>query len=359
MEETKQQQAEKRLRFAAQSIGKVNLPSSLLADIVGKAENELEKRSEDPEIISIHDIKKDIEQCEDDYGKFGKNALATGLEIIDKMIGGLKPAEVTLICANSNVGKSWLCSDMAICCSYQVPTLFITLEMRAEVLGTRMKIYLDKVNGKREDWDDMCQLYFQKAKTLDYRNIKKLFEVAEENGIKAVFIDYLQYLGVGMEAKEMAKISRMFHELGLTYNIPIVIVASLRKDSIVSKRKWYETDENDVSGVGAIVYDCDNLLCCGRTDPETDEYTPEHFWVKHIKSRNMPVDRTYPFGKMKWDGGCITNDEEWNNKVGKYYGNIDSKPEETNLKGDDWTKGIDTDKIKNITRFEAMKLGLK
>ena len=73
----------------------------------------------------------------------------------------------------------------------------------------------------------------------------------------------------------------------------------------------------------------------------------------------MPVDRTYPFGKMKWDGGCITNDEEWNNKVGKYYGHIDSKPEETNLKGDDWTKDIDTDKIKNITRFEAMKLGLK
>ena len=361
----KNEQAEKRLRFAAKAIGEADLPSSLLADIMGKAETELEKRSEDPELISIHDLKEDIEQTVKDYGQFGKNALTTGLDIVDKMIGGLKPAEVTLICANSNVGKSWLCSDMAVICSAQAPTLFITLEMRAEVLGARMKIFIDKYNGKEsDDWDGEFDLYFQKAKTLDYRNIKKLFEKASEQGIKAVFIDYLQYLGVGMEAREMAKISRMFHELALVHNIPIVIVASLRKDSIMNKRKWFETDENDVSGVGAIVYDCDNLLCAGRTDPENDEYTPDAFWVKHIKSRNMPVDRSYPFGKMKWDGGCITNDEEWFNEIGQYYGGIESRPikrtkdEPAKQTEMDWTAGITDDKIESISEFEMRKKGL-
>ena len=363
-EKTADEKAESRLRFAAKAIGQADLPSSLLADIMGKAETELEKRSEDPELISIHDLKADIEEAEKDYGMFGKNALTTGLDIIDKMIGGLKPAEVTLICANSNVGKSWLCSDMAVIASCQAPTLFITLEMRAEVLGARMKIFLDKFNGEKLDnWDSDMNLYFQKAKTLDYRNIKKLFEKAEEQGIKAVFIDYLQYLGVGMEAKEMAKISRMFHELALTYNIPIVIVASLRKDSIVNKRKWFETDENDVNGVGAIVYDCDNLLCAGRTNPENDEYEPSAFWVKHIKSRNMPVDRSFPFGKMKWDGGCITNDDEWMESVGKFYGNIESRPiqrkaDNPEAKEEDWTAGITDDKIENISEFEMRKRGL-
>lgn len=372
----KNEQAEKRLRFAAKAIGDADLPSALLADIIGKAEGELEKRSEDPELISIHELKEDIENTVKDYGEFGKNALTTGLQIIDKMIGGLKPAEVTLICANSNVGKSWLCSDMAVMCSAQAPTLFITLEMRAEVLGARMKIFIDKFNGEEtEDWDGEFDLYFQKAKTLDYRNIKKLFEKASDKGIKAVFIDYLQYLGVGMEAREMAKISRMFHELALVHNIPIVIVASLRKDSIMNKRKWYETDENDVSGVGAIVYDCDNLLCAGRTNPENDEYQPDAFWVKHIKSRNMPVDRTFPFGKMKWDGGCITDDEEWWEEIGKHYGGIESRPikrtQETPKKTEanpnesqknpeqlDWTADITDDKIENISRFEMMKKGL-
>ena len=136
-------------------------------------------------------------------------------------------------------------------------------------------------------------------------------------------------------------------------------MASLRKDSIVNKRKWFETDENDVNGVGAIVYDCDNLLCAGRTNPENDEYEPSAFWVKHIKSRNMPVDRSFPFGKMKWDGGCITNDDEWFNEVGKFYGNIESRPIQRKADKEDWTADITDDKIKSISKFEMMKMGMK
>lgn len=357
-----------RLKFAAKAIGKVDVPSALLADIAGMAEGELEKRAEEPEIISIQELKEDIETASADYGKISKDSITTGLDIIDRMIGGLKPAEVTLVCANPNVGKSWLVSDMAIISAYQVPTLFITLEMRAEQLGARMKIYIDKVNGVDENWTDGCQMFFQKAKTLDYRNIKKLFEVASDKGIKAVFLDYLQYLGVGMEAKEMAKISRMFHEMALVYNIPIVIVASLRKDSNTNKRKWYDVDMFEISGVGAIAYDADNVLAVGRTDPADDHYTPEHIWVKHIKSRNMPIDGDYPYGKMIWNGGSIENDQDWNNEVGKYYGHSSDRPtiikvDNTKTKGkdkdvltkEDW---IPDDKdIKPMSEFEQRKLG--
>lgn len=361
MTEDKQAEAEKRLRFAAKAIGDVELPSSLLADIAGRAENELEKRAEDPELVSIKDLKADIEQASKDYGKFSSNSISTGLAIIDKMIGGLKPAEVTLVCANPNVGKSWLCSDMAVYCSYQTPTLFITLEMRAEQLGARMKIYIDKLfnNTEEDDWTEDCQLYFQKAKTLDYRNITKLFEKASEKGIKAVFLDYLQYLGVGMEAKEMAKISRMFHEMALVYNIPVVIVASLRKDTNTNKRKWYDVDMFEISGVGAIAYDADNVLAVGRTDPTSDEYTPQHMWVKHIKSRNMPIDGEFPYGKLMWDGGYIYDDVGWNKEVGQYYGNISSRPikVEHNPKPDDWAD-IKEEDIKQMTEFEQRKLGL-
>ena len=40
---TADEKAESRLRFAAKAIGQADLPSSLLADIMGKAETELEK----------------------------------------------------------------------------------------------------------------------------------------------------------------------------------------------------------------------------------------------------------------------------------------------------------------------------
>lgn len=354
-EESKQEQAEKRLRYAMKAIGEQELPTELLVDIVGRAENELEKQTEDPDLVSIQELKADIEEASASYGKFSKDSISTGLKIIDRMIGGLKPSEVTMICANPNVGKSWLCSDMAIFAAYQVPTLFITLEMRAEMLGARMKLFIDKVNGEQEDWTEDCKMYFQKAKTLDYRNIKKLFEVADTKGIKVVFLDYLQYLGVGMEAKEMAKISRMFHELALIYNIPIVIVASLRKDTNTNKRKWYDVDMFEISGVGAIAYDADNVLAVGRTDPSTDEYTADSIWVKHIKSRNMPIDGDYPYGKMKWDGGSITDDEEWNEQYGKHYGHISSQPKV--VKAEDKADWLPDDKdIKEMSKFEYAKL---
>lgn len=357
MTESKEEQAERRLRFAAKSIGDVELPSSLLADIAGKATEELEKRSEDPELVSIKELKDDIEKASQDYGKFSESSLSTGLSILDKMIGGLKPAEVTMVCANPNVGKSWLVSDMAIFCAYQVPTLFITLEMRAEQLGARMKIYIDDQLGYKDgdDWTSDCELYFQKAKTLDYRSITKLFDKAVAKGVKAVFLDYLQYLGVGMEAKEMAKISRMFHELALVHNIPIVIVASLRKDTNTNKRKWYDVDMFEISGVGAIAYDADNVLAVGRTNPENDEYTPEHIWVKHIKSRNMPIDGEFPYGKMKWNGGTITDDEEWYNEVGKFYGHIKDAPKKIK-KEEDWLPKEED--IKPMTEFQQRQLGI-
>lgn len=373
-EESKSEQAEKRLRYAMKAIGEQELPTELLVDIVGRAENELDKQTEDPDLVSIQELKRDIEKAARDYGKMSAESISTGLAIIDKMIGGLKPAEVTMICANPNVGKSWLCSDMAIFCAYQVPTLFITLEMRAETLGARMKIFVDKLleMNKEEDWTQGCQMYFQKAKTLDYRNIKKLFEVASAKGVKAVFLDYLQYLGVGMEAKEMAKISRLFHELALIYNIPIVIVASLRKDTNYNKRKWFDVDMFEISGVGAISYDADNVLAVGRTDPADDTYTPEHIWVKHIKSRNMPIDGDYPYGKMKWDGGSITDDVEWNNEVGQYYGHSSSRPQvvsaesksksEVKVEIDKPQQTLDKEwmpqetEIKTMSKFEYAKL---
>ena len=64
---------------------------------------------------------------------------------------------------------------------------------------------------------------------------------------------------------------------------------------------------------------------------------------------------------MKWDGGCITNDDEWFNEVGKFYGNIESRPikRKAETKEEDWTADITDDKIKSISKFEMMKMGMK
>src|SRR5690606_14717693 len=127
--------------------------------------------------------------------------------------------------------------------------LFITLEMQPATLGARIKKMVGAETMSKLD------LYFQKTFKLDYRTVEPLIKNAYKNGVRAVFIDYLQYLGVGMKPDEVARISRMLSELTLTYNIPMVIVVSIRKQDTKSDKKWATTDLDDIMGTSAIGYD--------------------------------------------------------------------------------------------------------
>lgn len=345
-EEKIKRQQDGRLKMVMQELPE--LPSATLSFLATTAESELESRagefSESAGLLNIQDITEEIDEAEQTSGKFA--GLFTGLDLLDNVIGGLKPSETTLIAGQSNNGKSFTAAYMACAASLQVPTLFITLEMQPATLGARMRKMMP------EDFSYM-ELYFQKTFRLDYRTIEPLVKNAYNNGVRAVFIDYLQYLGVGMKPDEVAKISRMLSELSLTYNIPFVIVVSVRKQDSKSSKSWTDIGLEDIMGVSAIGYDADNVIAISRRDME-NEYDDSGIWVKHLKSRNMPVhygDGQYL--RFIFKDGRIEDDKEFNEDYRRQYlGEVEVKKLESKP-----IEQVPLD-VKNMTKFEMMQLGI-
>ena len=346
-EEKIKRQQDGRLKMVMQELPE--LPSATLSFLATNAESELESRAgefaESAGLLNILDIEDEIREAEQNSGKFA--GLFTGLDMMDELIGGLKPSETTLIAGESNNGKSFLAAYMASQVAQQVPTLFITLEMQPATLGARMKKMLPE-----DEWEEL-QLYFQKTFRLDYRTVEPIIKNAYNNGVRAVFIDYLQYLGVGMKPDEVARISRMLSELSLTYNIPFVIVVSVRKQQGVGSKDWRQLSLDDIAGTSAIAYDSDNVILVSRKNLE-NEYDTDGIWFKHLKSRNMPVyygDGQYV--RFGFYNNSIHDDEEFNDNYRKEYMNkievkkLESKP----------VKQVPLD-TKSMTKFEMMQLGI-
>lgn len=326
-----------------------DLPSTTLSFLAGNAENELDSRagehSENAGLLKIGNISEDIDEAYRTQGKF--SGLHTGLALVDDLIGGLKPSETTLIAGASNNGKSFLAAYMASRVAQQVPTLFITLEMQPATLGARIKSMVG------EDYKNL-ELYFQKTFKLDYRTVEPLIKNAYKQGVRAVFIDYLQYLGVGMRPDEVAKISRMLSELTLTYNIPMVVVVSIRKQDTKNDKKWTAVEMEDIMGTSAIGYDADNVVLVSRKDIE-NEYDPDGMWIKHLKSRNMPV--YYGGGqyvRFLFGYNSLGDDPDFNSEFRQQY--LQHKKQVKKIEQPE-VKQIPIDK-NNLSKFEQRKLGV-
>lgn len=348
------QQQDGRIKQVLRELPELN--SSTLSFLATNAEAELEARageeSENAEVVKIGDIAEGIEAASQTFGKF--TGLSTGLGLLDEVIGGLKPSETTLIAGASNNGKSSIAIQMAAAVAQQVPTLFITLEMQPEMLGARIR------NSVGEDYKNL-DLYFQRTFKLDYRSVEPLIKNAYNNGVRCVFIDYLQYLGVGMKPEEVAKISRMISELCLSYDIPFVVVVSIRKGDNKGSRKWVDIQLEDIMGTSAIGYDADNVLLVSRQNPDAD-YDEDGIWVKHLKSRNMSVHYGGgQFLRFKWDRTAITDDDEYFQSYSDEY--LFKKTEVKPLKKPEQAQLLpeSTEPItppKQLSKFEARKLGL-
>lgn len=222
------------------------------------------------------------------------------------MIGGLKPGEVILIGGETNNGKSALAQNIAVNVSLQHTVLFITLEMQKTEAGSRLK----HMNGGTLDGLDIL---FQTEYQIDYRHLETLFKNGVDGGAKLVVLDYLQYLGRGMTLEEVAKMSKLLKALALKYSLPFIVIVSLRKsDGGKFKRKWIDIEVEDLMGTSAIGYDADIAMVASRKNLE-NEFDTDKFYVKVIKSRNMPLDYDNRFLQFKWDNTRITEipDYDW------------------------------------------------
>ena len=292
-----------KLKNAKRSIN--DLETEDIEDFIFAAEKELAVRdpvsNTDAELLHISEIIDEIEAESETRGKVA--GISSGYKALDAMIGGFKKSEVTLVAGESNNGKSMIIANIAARIAMKHKVLYITLEMQPRKVGDRMKYAL----GGGRQYQDL-DLVFQKTFTIDYRSLRPLFANAVADGAEIVILDYLQYLGVGMDNKEVAVMSRVCVGLSKEFDIPFVIVVSLRKSD--GQRRWTSITKEDIMGTGAIGYDADNIILVSRQNTEC-EFDKEGVWFKHLKARDMPVDYDNPYLRLNWGNGRITEDVEW------------------------------------------------
>lgn len=280
------------------------LPVETVEDISIGAEVELATREaiDRGNWTHISDITEQIEEAAKLWGKV--SGISTGYPSLDAKIGGLKPGELILIGGETNNGKSALAQNIAVNVAKNHRVGYITLEMLMTEAGSRIK----HMNGGTLNGLD---LMFQSEYQIDYRHLEPLFEHAVLDGAALIILDYLQYLGRGMTLDEVAKMSKLMKAMALKYRLPFVVIVSLRKaDSGKFKRKWTEIEVEDLMGTSAIGYDADIALVASRKDLD-NQYQTGEFFVKVIKSRNMPLDYDHRFVGYHWDNTRITEYPDW------------------------------------------------
>lgn len=286
--------------------GLTELQPETLEDLTIGAESELVQRDsiEKGAWTHIQDIAEEIEEAAKTWGMV--SGISTGYPTLDAKIGGLKSGEVILIGGETNNGKSALAQNITVNVSRSHKVAFITLEMLKTEAGSRLR----HMNGGTIEGMDIL---FQTDYQIDYRHLKPLFENAVQEDAKLVVLDYLQYLGRGMTLDEVAKMSKMMKSLALEFQLPFIVIVSLRKgESGKFKRKWTDIEVEDLMGTSAIGYDADIAMVASRKNLE-NEFDTDRFFVKVIKARNMNLDYNDRFVAFNWDKTRITEapDYSW------------------------------------------------
>lgn len=188
----------------------------------------------------------------------GALGLATGYPDLDKLITGLKPAEMFVLAARPSIGKTAFALNLALnCCMYNedAPVGIFSLEMSASLLVIRLLCSLARVNlgDIREGslsagrWQEIMECG-QKLRSLpividDTSNIDvvelraKARRMHREHGIKLLVIDYLQLMKAAGNNKnatrenEVAYMSSGIKSLAKELEIPIIILAQLNRQA--------------------------------------------------------------------------------------------------------------------------------
>lgn len=287
-----------RLRSAIKTIKQGDLEAAELEEIMIGAEEQLSRHDAedyDDLLLDITGIAADIDEEEKSWGLV--SGISTGLPSLDARIGGLKEGELILIGGKPKNGKTALAQNIAANVARHHPVLFITLELLAKQTGVRVK----HINGGK--LPDSGRFMVQAKHRIDYRHIKPMFEEAKGKGVKLVVLDYLQFLGRGMDNNEVAKMSKEMKTLALEYQIPFIVIVSLRKGDTKFNTKWTDIELDDIMGTSAIGYDADAILVASRRDQENNK-DPDHLYVKVVEVRSMPDSGD--FLVYDWDKTRIT-----------------------------------------------------
>jgi replicative DNA helicase len=216
--------------------------------------------------------------------------LATGYPDLDRLITGLKPAEMYVLAARPSIGKTALALNIMSNVGLSnggTPVGFFSLEMSTDLLVLRLLCSLARVNlGDIRDgalssarWQQIMEagqalrrapLYIDDTSGLDVMELRaRGRRMKKEHDIKLLMIDYLQLLkGSGgrnsTRENDVAQMSGGIKGLAKELNIPIIVLAQLNRQAEQAGQK---PKIGHLRESGAIEQDADVVALLHRERP--------------------------------------------------------------------------------------------
>jgi replicative DNA helicase len=221
----------------------------------------------------------------------------SGFLDLDRMTGGLRPSELTIVAARPSMGKSALALNFAhnMAVKAGVPVGIFSLEMGVEQLAERLLCigtkytHQGRVRGigttrllnpdlSDQEWSILSQSYEQLTKAPIYIDDSSVLTVGAlkskvrrlhaTQGIQCVVVDYLQLMTANTygdnRVQEVSEISRGLKQVARELKIPVVALSQLSR--AVESRTTKKPQLSDLRESGAIEQDADVVMFIHRPD---------------------------------------------------------------------------------------------
>lgn len=279
-----------------------------------QAISEIEAKEADTKHFDIESIIVDTMNCiENDYKADDDGNLFTGLHDLDKITAGLHKEELTIVGARPGVGKTAYALQVMINMARKGNhCLFVSREMSTVQIAKRILSNISAVDGHKlrlcktlldDDWVKLGQAAGEISSLPVEINdrISTIQEIRaycrtlkEKNKLDVLFVDYLGLLKTMKRCEsrrqEIEDISRQLKEISMEFEIPVVALCQLNRDSAKSSK---EPELHDLRESGSIEQDADNVILL-HVPADTDE-TADSFDIKVIiaKQRNGATGGIY------------------------------------------------------------------
>ncbi|HEB41806.1 MAG TPA: hypothetical protein ENI08_02175 [Candidatus Dependentiae bacterium] len=206
----------------------------------------------DAQTTSRYLVEDNPELIEDWYADYDKPRilLKTGIETIDRVIGGFNSTDLALILADTNVGKTTLLMNMAVkMANAKKNVLFFSLEMSSEQLNNKFIAINSKLNAHdiytrttpKDHLHGAVKAFKQLPITIVSRGgitsqdvISEAYNRKLKGKVDIILLDYLQRLSDPSNDGETIRLKNIAMNLknfALTNGIPIVTPAQVDKAS--------------------------------------------------------------------------------------------------------------------------------
>ena len=189
--------------------------------------------------------------------------ISTGYSSLDRVIEGLRPADLIVIAGRPAMGKSSLALNIAEHVGQTKPVALFSLEMSARQIGVRSLRWhehlTDRAAAVMHLFSHRIWLDESARLTLGMMRVR-LQRIRRKHGLSLVVVDYLQLMtGEGdNREQEVASLSRGLKAFAKEFNVPVIVCVQLNRN--VESRQDKRPMLADLRESGAVEQDADIVL---------------------------------------------------------------------------------------------------